>query len=305
MAEKTSARKQRPSTVYRDPIYGIPHFHDPGLSRIVMKHDPSYHVSESMKIIFVKSDQRLRAIQGNRPKYLHSRFNMDTLTTSPLMVFPHFQDMTAYLGRWFNDKDARQKSALTSHQRATFQAQERFSNGLFLLLQESARAAPVSPKPLKGIYNWYLQRDSVINQSRTIEKKVGLDEFVVIELSNGQEIRVPRSLLDSSRIGEIESLFNPQALKRKLEQIEIDPPPEIQTPPIAMRTKQTEVITSTTLAPTQKRGTSAMLKRPTFDFDQLHSELEEQRRSDRDVAAIARIMGERRRTEITRLEGWQ
>jgi hypothetical protein len=150
-----------------------------------MKHDPSYHVSESMKYIFVKSDQRLRGVQGNKPKYLHRRFNMDTLTTSALMAFPHFQDMTAYLSRWFAGRESRHSAAVTSNQRATFHAQERFSNGLFLLLQESARAAPVSPKPLKGIYNWYLQRDSVINQSRAVERKAGLEEYVVIELSNG------------------------------------------------------------------------------------------------------------------------
>jgi hypothetical protein len=259
-----------------------------------------------MKIIFVKSDQRLRAIQGNKPKCLHTRFNMDTLTTSPLMGFPHFQDMTEYLSRWFASRDFRQKNVFTSHQRATFQAQERFSRGLFLLLQESARAAPLSPKPLKGIYNWYLQRDSVINQSRTVERKTGLDEFIVIEMSNGQEVRVPRALLDGSQAAEIEALFDPACVKEKFREIEVDVQPESEAEPTPIVERQVEVITSVVLPSPLKKGIpSSWMRRPTFDFDQFHAELEGQRQGDQDVAAIAKIVRERRRAEILQLEGWQ
>jgi hypothetical protein len=306
MKSRTSHRSRLHEEVYKDPIYGIPHFHDPALSRLILKHDPSHHVSESMKLIFMKSDQRLRSIHGNKPKYLHKRFNMDTLTTSPLMAFPHFQDMAGFLSRWFTTRDSRQQNAFTSHQRATFEAQERFSRGLFLLLQESARAAPISPKPLKGIYNWYLQRDSVINQSRTIERKTGLDEFIVIELSNGQEIRVSRALLDGSQTAEIENLFDVEFVKKTMKEIEVEvqPEPEIESTPIIER--QVEVITSTGLPTQLKKGIlSSNFRRPTFDFDQLHAELEGQRQNDKDVTAIAKIVRERRRAEILQLEGWQ
>jgi hypothetical protein len=121
----------------------------------------------------------------------------------------------------------RAKSAVTSNQRAAFQAHDRFSTGLFQLLQECARTAPLSPKPLKGIYNWYLQRDSVITQNGPLERKSGVDKYVVIELSNGQELRVPRSLLEASRADAIEALFQPHAVKRAMAQIAVEPVPEV------------------------------------------------------------------------------
>lgn len=298
----------RPKTreVYRDPIYGIPHFHDPAISRITMKHDPSYQVSKSMKMIYVKSSQRLRAVRANKPKYLHTRFNIDTLLTSPLMIFPHFQDMTDYLSQWFTNRDARQAKAITSKQKERFNAQDRFANSLFLLLQESARSSPVSSKPLRGIYNWYLQRDSVINSSKTMERKAGIDEFFIIELNNGQEIRVPRHLMDVERMcADIDSLFTDENLTKTLREVPVEEavPPAI----IARRTprKKVEIITGRTQKPVPRRATSTLDKRPSkFDYDKFHEEMERRRQDERDVDAMAAIMYDRRRDEISRREGW-
>jgi hypothetical protein len=270
-----------------------------------MKHDPSYLVSKSMKHISVKSDQRLHALRGNKAKFLHARFNLDVLTTSPLMAFPHFQDMTAYLTRWFETRDERQKKALNSHQRATFRAQERFSNGLFLLLQESARAAPVSPKPLKGIYNWYLLRDSVINQNTTVEKKTGLEEFVVIELSNGQEIRIPRMLIDPARTTEIEALFRPEAIKYRLRKIEVDPEAEFEVPPQPVVDKKTEVIISTELAPPLKKAVVPQARRVAYNFDRLQAELKAKMGGDRGFTIIQKMIIEKRRADMAHKEAWE
>jgi hypothetical protein len=270
-----------------------------------MKHDPSFHLSKSMKRISFKSEQRLRALRGSKAKFLHSRFNLDVLTTSPLMAFPHFQDMTAYLTGWFETRDTRQKKALHSHHRATFHAQERFSNGLFLLLQESARAAPLSPTPLKGIYNWYLQRDSVINQNTTIEKKPDLDEFIVIELGNGQEIRIPKMLIDPARTAEIDALFQPEAVRCELKMIEVEPAPEIEGCPPPVADKQTEVITSTELAHPVKKAVLPQVRNVSYNFDRLRAELKAKTGSDGGFTVIQQMIDERRRAVMAHLEAWE
>jgi hypothetical protein len=293
------------SAVYRDPIYGIPHFHDPGLTRIMRKHDPSYQISESMKLLFAKSDQRFRAIQGSKPRCLHSRFNIEALTTSPLLAFPHFMDMTDYLQRWFDTRDKRLKDAVTLSQRATFEAQQNFSKALFLLLQEASRASPVSPKPLKGIYNWYLQRDSVINASRTVEKEVDLDADIIIELLDGDKIAVPRYVLDASKLGEVAELFLPDQLETAWAHVPVDPPPEPPPKPVPKREKEPEVICMALPPAQMKRTASSLSRRGTFNYDAFHEEMVEQRKADRDVAAIARIVGQRRQAEIAQRPGWQ
>lgn len=222
------------------------------------------------------------------------------------MIFPHFQDMTDYLRRWFTNRDALQSTAITSKQKAKFNAQDRFANSLFLLLQESARASPVSSKPLRGIYNWYLQRDSIINSNKTIERKAGIDEFIIIELSNGKEIRVPRYLMDSERMcADIDSLFTDDNLARSMKEAPIEeaPPPAIITRKSPK--KKIEIITNTTQKSTPKRAVSALDKSPTkFDYEKFHEEMVTRRQDERDCAAMARIMRDRRREEITRREGW-
>ena len=291
--------------VYKDPVYGIPHFHDPALSRIMMKHDPSYQVSRSMKMIFVKSSQRLRAVRANKPKYLHTRFNIDTLLTSPLMVFPHFQDMTDYISRWFMNREARQRAALTSNQKATFVAQERFVNSLFLLLQESARASPVSPTPLKGIYNWYLQRDSVIDSSRMVEKKVGLDEFFIIELSNGQEIRVPRNLVGPERLLDLEEIFSEENIEETMRVVPVheDPPPPVIPPKIKKR--NIDIITKTSSVAVPRRLSSSSELNLKFDYDTFHKELVARRQAERDVDTIAENVRKKRLWELGRTGAWK
>jgi hypothetical protein len=252
----------------------------------MMKHDPSYHVAQSMKLIFVKSSQRLRSVQANKPKYLHSRFNIRTLTTSPLMVFPHFEDMTEYLSRWFLHRDDKQRAVKTSSQRALFDAQDRFANALFLLLQESARANPISPKPLKGIYNWYLERDSVITSTRTFQPRSGVDDFLVIELSNGKEIRIPRSLLDfDSACDKICALFDPKALSERFKDVPLDdpvlPPPErAPTPP-----HHTEIIAEVSSSPQQKR-TLGQTRKFAFNFERFNQEMDKQKKAEGDMMAL-------------------
>lgn len=222
------------------------------------------------------------------------------------MIFPHFQDMTDYLSRWFTNRNARQATAITSKQKARFNAQDRFANSLFLLLQESARSSPVSSKPLRGIYNWYLQRDSIINSSKTMERKPGIDEFFIIELNNGQEIRVPRYLMDSDQMcSDIDSLFTEDNLMRTLREVPIEeaPPPAIITRKTPR--KKVEIITGPTQKPVPRRATSTLDKRPSkFDYDKFHEEMETRRKDERDVAAMARIMRDRRRDEISRRDGW-
>jgi hypothetical protein len=60
-----------------------------------------------MRLIFVQSHPRLRALEGRKPKYIHGRFNIDALTMSPFMAFPHFQAMTSYLTHWFDTREVR------------------------------------------------------------------------------------------------------------------------------------------------------------------------------------------------------
>jgi hypothetical protein len=230
---------------------------------------------------------------------------MEALTTSPLLAFPHFIDMTDYLRRWFDTRDKRLKDAVTLSQRATYEAQQNFSKALFLLLQEASRVSPVSPKPLKGIYNWYLQRDSVINASRAVEKDVDLEADIVIEMLDGDKIAVPRYVLDASRVGEVADLFLPDHLETAWAHVPVDPPPAPPQQPAPKREKEPEVICVTSPPAQMKRTASSLARRATFNYDAFHQEMVEQRKADRDVAAIARIMRQRRQAEIAQQPGWQ
>lgn len=297
-------KQKKPKEVYKDPIYGIPHFHDPALSRLIRKHDPSYQVAESMRTLYVKSQQRLRTVKANKPKYLHTRFNIDTLRTSPLMCMPHFEDMTDFLARWFESRDKRKSAAVTTTQQATFVAQEKFCTALFLLLQETARATPLTPAPLKGIYNWYLQRDSVINQSRTIDRNPGDDAFYVIELTNGKKIKVPKSIFDPNVVFD-QSIFDPDRMQEEMRNIKPEPKPSENDGNKRAGAHRPDIITSTSMTKPPKKQPNAHSVMPTFNYDEFHAQMVEQRQSERDTDLIANFYKEKRRKEISRREGWQ
>ena len=277
--------------VYRDPIYGIPHFHDPAIARIHWKHDPSYQVSQAMKTIYIKSSQRLRSVSSNPPKFIHSRFNIETLQKSPLICFPHFQDMTNFLANWFSTRDAKRKEAVNSSLRATYEAQNKFCDALFLLLQETSRASPISPKPLKGIYNWYLQRDSVISQTRTVEQKAGDDRFIVLELTDGRKIQVPRRYFDINQVFD-RSMFDQESISKKMEEIPLETEPEVNVKTVKSRPHKVKLITSPKIPPKKKhqQTTPNSFYEAPFDYEAFHARMEEQRKSEREVDLMAKTL---------------
>ena len=298
--EKTYSVKSLMSTkkeVYRDPIYGIPHFHDPAIARIMRKHDPNYHITESMKLIARQSAQRLKSVQGNKPRFLHTRFNIETLTTSPLMCFPHFVDMTEFLKSWFSTKSDREKQIVTSTQRATFEAQNKFCDALFLLLQETVRASPISPKPLSGIYNWYLQRDAIINQTRTLTVNEGNQQYIVIELTNGQELKIDRRFLD------INHVFKQNDFERAIESTpnlykQPKPVERVDPPKKKINTHVTRIISDVSLPQALRKNNEPVLLSETFNYQRFHERLQEQRKQERETEIIALATRYRKKEEV-------
>lgn len=300
---KKAFTQKKPQEVYKDPVYGIPHFHDPALCRIIRKHDPSFQVSQSMKSLFVKSQQRLKAVQANRPRYMHSAYNIETLRTSPLMCFPHFQEMTEFIAKWFDSEKSRQESAKTTTQIATFEAQKRFCKGLFLLMQETARASPLSPVPLKGIYNWYLQRDSVINQSRNIDKNQADEGFYVIEMMNGQKLRIAKSYLelDSGKL----PIVNQEQVDLLLKSIQPEHVEVVQEEVKKPNRRQVKLITETFPPHMPKKYSTTSNSGNEFDYEAFHGLMEQQRQAEKDTENIAKKEKELRRKEITQRIGWE
>lgn len=301
---KKSTRPKKQQEVYKDPIYGIPHFHDPALCRIIRKHDPSFQVSKSIKTLYVKSQQRLKTVQANKPRYMHSAYNIETLRTSPLMCFPHFEEMTEFLSRWFETENKRQEDAKTTTQIATFNAQKRFCKGLFLLLQETARASPLSPSPLKGIYNWYLQRDSVINQSRTIDKNQADEGFYVVEMMNGKKIRVPKSCFDYEEIKR-QSILTPEQMDILLQSIKPDEKPVVQEEVKEPDRPPVMVITETHPIRIPKKPATFIEYDKTFDYNAFHQLMERQRQSERETDLIAQHARKTRKKDISQRIGWE
>lgn len=301
---KKASRPKKQQDVYKDPIYGIPHFHDPALCRIIRKHDPSFQVSKSIKTLYVKSQQRLKTVQANKPRYMHSAYNIETLKTSPLMCFPHFEEMTEFLSRWFETESKRQEDAKTTTQIATFNAQKRFCKGLFLLLQETARASPLSPSPLKGIYNWYLQRDSVINQSRTIDKNQADEGYYVVEMMNGKKIRVPKSVFDFEEIKR-QSILTPEQMDQLLQSIQPDEKPVIEEEVKKPDRPPVTVITETHPIRIPKKPATFIEYDKTFDYNAFHQFMERQRQSERETDLIAQQARKIRKRDISQRIGWE
>ena len=295
---------KKKNEVYKDPIYGIPHFHDPALLRIIQKHDPNYQINQSMKAIALRSKQRVRAVSANKPKYLHTRFNIETLTTSPLMCFPHFQDMTNFLMNWFETKDKKEKELVTSNQKLIFQEYAKFCNALFLLLQETARAQPLSPKPLIGIYSWYLQRDAIIYQSRSTTQQDQKSQFITIELTNGQVVEINKAYLDVNQVLANSDKWHDKALSQIGKPI---PPPVVEEKVIPKRTgsKITRIIKDPILPKPIKQPQETFLLYEDFDYPALHKRLVEERQAEIDVDRLAKAERDRKKEEIKGLSGFQ
>ena len=75
-----------------------------------------------MRIITRKSVQRLKSIQGNKSRFFHTRFNIETLMTSPLICFPHFMDMIEFQKNLFLTRDEQEKQVMTLFQCTKFEA---------------------------------------------------------------------------------------------------------------------------------------------------------------------------------------
>jgi len=296
--------KKKPKEIYKDPIYGIPHFHDPAISRVMTKHDPLYPVQKSIKQILVKSQQRLTAAKSKKPKYLHVSYSIDTLHQSPLMCFPHFVEMTQFLNNWFDIRDVRMKTVITSTQRATFAAQNKFCDTLFLLLQETVRASPLTPKPLTGIYNWFLQRDNVIHQSRSIAQNSGDSQYIVIELMNGGELKIERRLLDVDQMLH-QSIFSTDSAwellsKPKTDTLENDRNTESQ-----QNVHRPRILTDPCMPQVSKRQHESVLINETFNYKQLHDEMDRRRREEKETELMATAARLKRREEIKIQPCWQ
>jgi hypothetical protein len=230
---------------------------------------------------------------------------MEVLTTSPLRCFPHFEDMLVFLRQSFDSREERRSAAVTTTQQATFEAEEKFCRGLFLLLQETARAHPLSPKPLRYIYKWYLQRDSIINQSRSIERDPEDEEFLVIEFADGEKLRTPKSLLWQAGVLD-QGMFSDPEIARKMAMVPLDPPPPVEEVIEEGERHRPTLVCETFLTRPTKR--SQQVIRPvgvSFNYEDFHAEMATRRSEDvvtRDLAQLART---RRLADISSRMGWQ
>jgi hypothetical protein len=189
------------ATLYRDPIFGIAHNHDPTIQVLINKRDPIKQMNDSMKQMTLKSQRRLRNAKSSVPRSVHTRFDVNVLATSPLMCFPHFEEMTKFLMQWYKNKEKRKNEVSNRgiSQQAVFGATSKFCDSLFLLLQETSRTN-LDPAPLTGIYKWYLNRDTMIQQSKQINLQSQDLPYILIELPNGEEVHVMKKNLDFNQV---------------------------------------------------------------------------------------------------------
>lgn len=284
-----SAKKKEDREVYKDPIFGIPHLHDPAIMRIVEKHDPYRQMNESMKLMARKSQLRLRAVESSKPRYIHTRFNIEALTKSPLMCFPHFEEMTNYLDQWFSSRQQMEASILTSNQRGTFIALSKFCDSLFLLLQETARASPISPAPLAGIYKWYLQRDTVINQSKNLNMPIQNENVTIIELPNGKKIEINNNELNPRYVLNKVTL-TPEIIMREFNSIKVAPPPVIEQKPPEQVHRTTRILIHPTFHEITKKEEEKEPEEEKFDYELLHKRLQAERESEEEIDRITKFL---------------
>lgn len=284
----TDSKRKEEKEVYKDPIFGIPHLHDPAIMRIVEKHDPYKQMNESMKLMAKKSQQRLRAVKSAKPRFIHSRFNMDALKKSPLMCFPHFDEMTTYLDQWFTNRNQMEASILTSNQRGTFIALSKFCDSLFLLLQETARASPISPAPLSGIYKWYLQRDTVINQSKNLNMPTQNENVTIIELPNGKKIEINNNDLNPKYILSRVTL-TPEMILNEFDAVKKEPPLVERKVEKKKVTKSPTILLNPVVPPLKKREDEFEEKKEEnkFDYAKLHKRLVAEREAEEEVDRMA------------------
>jgi hypothetical protein len=213
--------------------------------------------------------------------------------------------MLVFLIRSFESREERRSAAATTTQQATFEAEEKFCRGLFLLLQETVRANPLSPKPLRYIYNWYLQRDSIINQSRSVERDPEDEEFLVIEFADGEKLRTPKSLLWQGGVLD-RGMFSEPEIARKMAMVPLDPPPLVEEViEEGERHRPTLVCEPFVTRPTKRLQQVIRPIGLSFNYEDFHAEMAARRSEDvatRDLAQLART---RRLAVISSRMGWQ
>jgi hypothetical protein len=230
---------------------------------------------------------------------------MDVLTTSPLRCFPHFEAMLTFLTQSSDSREERRSAAVTLTQQATFEAEEKFGRGLFLLLQETARANPLSPKPLRYIYKWYLQRDSIINQSRSVERDPEDEEFLVIEFADGEKLRTPKALLSQGGVLD-RGMFSASEIARKMAMVPIEPPPPVAEDVDEGERHMPELVCETFVTRATKR--SQLITRPvglSFNYEDFHVQMAAKRSEDAVTQRLAQLARARRLADISSRMGWQ
>ena len=281
-------KKESKNAVYKDPIYGIPHCHEPALRVIMDKRDIYKQMNDSMRLMTRKSSLRLRKVQAGKPRYTHNRFDIETLLGSPLMCFPHFQEMASFLMKWFDTKESRRLEVTNKglSQQAKYEAISKFCDSLFLLLQEAVRSNPLTPQPLSGIYKWFLNRDIMIQQSKQINLKTQDLPYILIELPSGEEVHVLKKNLDCNQVFPKDK-FTPEYLSQ------IKTPPRQKKPKlqpieeeVVMPVSKTRVLRGDSTIPLVREPKKEPLLYDKIDMKQLHQRLRRERQDEKDADKI-------------------
>ena len=284
-----NSKNKKQEAIYKDPIFGVAHNHDPTLQVIINKRDPIRQMNESMRQMTLKSQMRLKHVQNSKPRYMHTRFNIDALKSSPLMCFPHFEEMVKFLISWYNNR-GRLKQEMAGRgisQQATFNAKERFCDSLFLLLQEASKANPLVPAPLAGIYKWFLNRDTMIQQSKQINLQSQDLPYILIELPNGEEVHVMKKNLDFNQVAPKQA-FRTDNLMRVYDEAKVihDEEEEIiieREIPVS----KARILRDVNIKPLPKEEKKDPLLYDKFDYHKLHERLKREREEEKEVDAIA------------------
>jgi hypothetical protein len=158
---------------------------------------------------------------------------------------------------------------------------------------------------LRYIYKWYLQRDSIINQSRSVERDPEDQEFLIIEFADGEKLRTPKVLLSQGGVLD-RGMFSPPEIARKMAMVPIEPPP-----PVVEEVDEGERHRPTLVCePFVPRATkrSQLITRPVglmFNYEDFHAEMAAKRNEDTVTRDLARLARARRLADIGSRMGWQ
>jgi hypothetical protein len=209
--------------------------------------------------------------------------------------------MAAFIMNWFETKNEKEKKLITSNQRLTFTAYSNFCETLFLLLQEIVRATPLTPKPLIGIYNWYLQRDTIISQVRSNTQQEN-SSVIRIELMNGEMIEINKAFLDTNQVLSGSEKWNDMILK----QIKKSEKPVVKAGPAVKKRsglKPTMIITEPVFSKPISQAPETFRLNENFDYAKFHKKLVEQREDEKQVDLIANLSKRKKKEEIKNFSG--